>query len=127
MQAAGYILRIVSEEWLDEVFNLAMYYTSVRRKWAPDQTILFVHKTTVGDAFVGYGVIKSVYENEDLPEEEKNRCEEHGWKKAIEFTYVIRFEKPLLVKNTFLKSLKVVGRCLNGYPLDKEMISAIIT
>jgi len=126
VEACGYILRIASEEWLNEVFNTAMYYTSVRRKWMPDQTILFVHKTKAGDAFVGYGVIKSVYENEDLTEEERSKCKEHGWRKALEFAYVIKSEKPLLVKNTFLRNLKVVGRCLNGYPLDSGMLNAII-
>ena len=93
----------------------------------PDQTILFVHRTNVGDAFVGYGVIKSIYESEDLTEEERSRCKEHGWRKALEFAYVIKYEKPLLVKNTFLRNLKVVGRCLNGYPLDSETLNAIIT
>jgi len=31
-------------------------------------------------------------------------------KKAIEFKYVVRFDKPLLVKKTCLKGLKLHGR-----------------
>lgn len=126
MEACGYILRIASEEWLNEVFDTAIYYTSVRRKWKPDQTILFVHRTASGDALVGYGVIMSVHERDDLAEEEKKRCDEHNWKKAIEFTYVIRFENPLHIKETFLKQLKLGGRYLHGFSLNGEQLKSVI-
>ena len=33
MEADGYILRIASKEWVERVFDLAIYYTSTRRKW----------------------------------------------------------------------------------------------
>ena len=48
----GYILRIATEEWVNQVFNLAIYYTSSRRGWKTGQRIIFVHKTKIGDAFV---------------------------------------------------------------------------
>jgi hypothetical protein len=126
-EVCGYILRISTEEWVDQVFDMAIYYTSVRRKWKPGQSILFVHKTDVGDAVVGYGVIENVYEKDELSEEEKHECEEHGWKRAIEFKYVLKFEKPLPVKETFLKALRVRGRTLHGFPVNKEQLGSVIS
>jgi hypothetical protein len=126
-EADGYILRIATEEWVDQVFDLAIYYTSTRRKWKPRQIILFVHKTDVGDAFVGYGVIEKAYEKDELSEDEKRECEKRGWKKAIEFQYAVRFEKPLPVKETFLKDLKLRGRSLHGFPLNKEQLDSIVS
>ena len=69
-KAEGYILRIATNEWVEQVFDLAIYYTGFRRKWRSGQTIMFVHKTDVGDAVVGYGVIENVYETNELSEEE---------------------------------------------------------
>jgi len=126
-ETGGCILRIATGEWVDQVFNLAIYYTSTRRRWEPKQTILFVHKTNVGDAFVGYGVIEDVYEKDELSDDEKCECEKHGWKKAIAFMYVVRFEKPLPIKETFLRDLKLSGRFLHGLSLNKEQLSAILT
>ena len=91
--AAGYILRIPSEEWVRQVFDMAIYCTSLSRKWKEGQTMLFVSKTGVGEMVVGYGVIQDVISTYELSEEERRKCEEHGWKRAIEFTYVKRFEK----------------------------------
>jgi hypothetical protein len=123
----GYILRIATAEWVSQVFDMAIYYTSLRRGWKTGQIVMFVHKTDVGDAFVGYGEIGNVYGANELSNEEKRECEGHGWRKAIEFKYVIRFEKPLPVKQTFLKDLKVRGRTLHGFPLSKEQLDSIIT
>ena len=125
-EAEGYILRIATKEWVDQVFEMAIYYTGFRRKWKVGQIILFVHKTALGDAFVGYGEIGNVYGLDELSEEEKRECERWGWKKAIEFKYVIRFEKPLPIKETFLKDLKIRGRTLHGFPLGREQLNSII-
>jgi len=127
VEADGYILRIATEEWVDQVFNLAIYYTGFRRTWKPGQTIIFVHKTGVGDAIVGYGEIGNVYALDELSEEERHECEKWRWKKAIEFKYIIRFEKPLPIKQTFLKNLKIRGRSLHGFPLSKEKLSSLIS
>ncbi|MEM3699595.1 MAG: hypothetical protein QXL57_01855 [Candidatus Bathyarchaeia archaeon] len=125
-EADGYILRIATVEWVNQVFEMAIYYTGFRRKWKVGQTILFVHKTALGDAFVGYGEIGNVYGLDQLSEEERRECERWGWKKAIEFKYIIRFEKPLPVKETFLKDLKIRGRALHGFPLSKEQLNSVI-
>jgi len=127
VETGGCILRIATEEWVDQVFNLAIYYTSARRKWKIGKTIIFVHKTNIGDALVGYGEIGNVYAFDELSEEEKRECERWGWKKAIEFKYIIRFKKPLPIKETLLKDLKVRGKSLHGFPLSKEQLNSIIS
>ena len=127
VEADGYILRIATEKWVDQVFNIAIYYTGARRKWKAGQTIVFMHKTSIGDAAIGYGVIENVYERDELSEEERLECEKYGWKKAIEFKYIIKFEKPLPVKETFLKDLKLRGRYLHGFLLNREQLNAIIS
>jgi len=126
-EADGYILRIAKKEWVNQVFEMAIYYTGFRRKWKVGQIIIFVHKTAVGDAFMGYGEIGNVYGLDELSEEERSECEKWGWKEAIEFKYVIRFEKPLPVKETFLKDMKIRGRTLHGFPLSREKLNSILS
>jgi len=126
VEAEGYILRIATKEWVDQVFSLAIYYTGTRRKWKTGQTIVFVHKTDIGDAIAGYGEIGNIYASDKLSEEERRKCEKWGWKRAIEFKYVLRFDKPLPVKETILKDLKLRGRYLHGFPLNKEQLNSII-
>lgn len=126
MEAAGYILRIAAREWVNQVFSVAMYYTSFHRKWAPGKTILFVHKTDVGDAIVGYGIIEGLHKVDELSEEEGRDCEKHGWRKAIEFKYVMRFEKPLSIKETFLKEPRFRGRYMHGLQLGKDQLNSLV-
>lgn len=127
VEANGYILRIATEKWVNQVFGMAIYYTSVRRRWKPDQTIVFMHKTSVGDAVIGYGVIGKIYEKDALSEEEKRECEKYGWKKAIEFKYIVKLEKPLPIKETFLKDSKLRGRYFHGLILNTEQLNSIIS
>jgi hypothetical protein len=126
VRAEGYILRIARKEWVERVFDSAIYYTGVRRKWQTGQTVLFVGKTEFGDAFIGYGVIENIYKKEELSEEEQRECETYGWRKALEFKYLVRFEKPLPLKETFLKELKLRGKTLHSLPLTKEHLNSII-
>jgi hypothetical protein len=123
----GYILRIATKEWVGQVFDRAIYYTSSRRNWKKGQCILFVHKTGSGDAFVGYGEIGNVYTSGELSEEEMRECEKWGWKKAIEFKYVMRFNEPLSVKKTFIRNSKLRGRSLHGFALNNEQLNSIIS
>jgi len=126
VEATGYILRIATEKWVNQVFDMAIYYTGVHRRWKPGQTIVFVHKTSVGDAVIGYGVIGKIYERDELSDEEQRECEKHGWKKAIEFKYIMKLEKPLPIRETFLKNSKLRGRYFHGLKLDKEQLNSII-
>ena len=126
VEAEGYILRIATKKWVNQVFSLAIYYTSLRRRWKPGQTIVFLHKTSVGDSIIGYGVIGRISEKDELPEEEQRECEKHGWKKAIEFKYV-KPVKPLPIKETFMKDLGLSGKYLHGLKLDEEQLNSIIS
>lgn len=126
VSSKGLILRIATREWVERVFDSAMYYTGARRKWQPGQTVIFVSKTEFGDSFIGYGVIENVYGKEELSEEEQRECETYGWRKALEFKYLLRFKKPLPLKETFLKDLKFRGKVLHGLPLTSEQLNAII-
>jgi hypothetical protein len=127
VDVGGYILRIATKEWVDQVFNLTIYYTSSRRNWKTGQRIIFVHKTNSGDAFVGYGEIGNVSAPDELSEEERRECEKGGWKKAIEFKYVMRFDEPISVKKTFLKDSKLRGRLLHGLALSDEQLNSVIS
>lgn len=125
--ADGYILRIATKKWVDQVFDLTIYYTGARRKWKMGQTIIFMYKTSVGDAVIGYGVVENIYEIDELSEEEQRECAKYGWKKAIEFKYVVEFKKPLPIKETFLKDSKLHGKYLHGLKLGKEQLNSIIS
>lgn len=126
-EAEGYILRIATDEWVNQVFSIAAYFTSLLKKWQKGQIILFMHKTNVGDSVVGYGEVGDIYDTEELSaEEEKQQCNQYGWKKAIEFSYVMRFEKPLPIKDTFFKGSKLRGRCFHGYRLTPEQLKIIL-
>jgi len=122
----GFILRIASKEWVDQVFGTAIYFTNLRKKWKRGQTILFVHKTSLGDALVGYGVIDKVWEKDALPEHDKSACERGGWKRALEFQYVKQFDAPLPIKETFLKGSKLRGRYFQGLKLNKNQVREVL-
>ncbi|MEM3874032.1 MAG: hypothetical protein QXU45_02745 [Candidatus Bathyarchaeia archaeon] len=127
VEAEGYILRIARKDWIERVFDTAMYYTGARRKWKAGQTILFVGKTEFGDSFIGYGIVERVYEKEELSDEEQRECETYGWRKALEFKYLVKFEKPLPVRETFIKDLRLSGKTLHSLPLKAERIKSIIS
>ncbi len=117
MVKEGCILRIARKDWVEKVFNSAMYYTSSPRKWQPGQVVIFLTKTENGDAFIGYGVIENVYGKEELSEEERRECETWGWRKALEFKYIVRFDEPLAIRETFLKNLKLLENFSMAYHL----------
>lgn len=48
-------------------------------------------------------------------------------KKAIEFKYIISFDKPLPIRETFLKGLKLRGKSQHGFLHDKEQLDSIIS
>ena len=125
-ESDGFILRIATRQWVNQVFGTAIYFTNLRRNWKQGQTILFVHKTTVGDALVGYGLIERVCEKDELPGPDKDACERGDWKRALEFRYVRQFDKPLPVKETFLKGSKLRGRLFHGFKLNKNQLKDVL-
>lgn len=125
VKTKGYVLRIAEKQWVDKVFDWAIYYTNLRRKWKPGQTVLFVSKTDIGDAVIGYGLIGIVYERAELHGEGNDYCRQ-TWKKAIAFNYVVRFGKPLPTKRTFLRNPKFRGRYSHGLPLIEEQVASIM-
>ena len=127
MFPAGYILRIKHKEWVQQVFDSMSYYTSIYRKWATGQIIIFAHKTDKGDSFIGFGIIGTPREFADLSEEEKRLCEQHGWKTAIDLTFMKKFSKPLPVKETFLAETLRRGKFLHGLALDDSQIRELLS
>ena len=122
----GYVLRIARKEWLEQVFDLTRYYTGLTRSWRSGTPILFVYHTEHGDAFMGYGIIKEMLELNALSYEERRMCAKWKWKLAIDFDYVLRFSKPLLVKDTVLGKTKMRGKFLHGLRLDSLVVESII-
>ena len=120
------MLRIATKQWVDQVFDSTIYYTSINRKWVRGQTILFVHKTNEGDAVIGYGLIENVCLKNEFSDEERPRCKKGGWNKALEFRYVKQLEKPLLIKQTFLKNSKLRGRLIHGLSVSREQLTETI-
>lgn len=124
---SGYILRITTKEWVEQVYDRVKYYVGIRRKWKPGQIILFAHKTRKGDAFIGYGVINVFQPLEELTEKEKAECEKWGWYGALDFKYVKKFKEPVLIKETILKDFRLKGRLVHGFGLNSEQIESILS
>ena len=125
-EVGGYILRISKEEWVRQVFEKRKYYPGIMRRWAHGTTILLARKTERGDSFIGYGVIGRIDMPWELPEEEREYCKRHGWKCAISFKNLTRFEEPLPIKETFLREDRRKGKFLHGIPLTVEQIDSIL-
>ena len=123
----GYILRISRDEWVKQVFDRRKYYLGVRRRWEPGLTIFFARKAERGDSFLGYGLIESVQELGELSEEERSECEERGWKHALNFKNVVKFEPPLPIKETVMKDVGLWGNRLHGYRLTSEQVRSILS
>lgn len=123
----GYALRIAKPEWLEQVFESTRYYTGLQRSWRNGAPVLFVYNTKNGDAFVGYGVIKEALSFEELPETEQITCSKWGWKTAIDFDYIVRFNSPVLVKETTLAETRLRGKFLHALHLDLTFINDVIS
>ncbi len=121
-----YILRISKDEWEKQVFALRSYYAGVRREWKPDAKVLLVKKTESGDAFIGYAVIKNITDLEEMSDEEKDMCIDNNWNKKLSFTKLVRFEPPILVKDTVVSKWGQKGALLHGAPISETDMGSII-
>jgi len=122
----SYILRITRDEWVRQVFSIKKYYPGIRRKWKLGAPILFVHRVEDGDSFIGYGVLGRIQKREELSNREKEECERMGWWGALNFEKVVRFEPPLLIKDTWLGAERARGKCLHGFPLLPSQVESIL-
>jgi hypothetical protein len=123
----GYILRITRDEWVKQVFDLKKYYVGVRGRWEPGLTIFFARKAEKGDSFLGFGLIENVQGLEELSVEERSECEKWGWKHALNFKNVVKFEPPLPIKETLIKEVGLRGSRLHGYRLTSEQVRSILS
>ena len=122
----NYILRISREEWYRQVFTIKKYFPGVPRRWQPGGAILLARKAEKGDSFVGYGVVGEFINRDALPDKKREECESMGWKGALVFSELYRFDPPLPIKETVLSGTRARGRCFHGYPLTREQVDSIL-
>lgn len=122
----GYILRISQDKWEEQVYRLGKYYPGFHRKWKTGTPILLVKNTDVGDSFIGYGIVDKVEMLWEMPPEEEKYCKDNGWRCALSFTPLIKFEKPVPIKETFLADDKRKGSYLHGIIVGENEVNEII-
>ena len=122
----GYILRVGSEEWVEQRFQLKKYYSGIMRNWRRGTPILFARKTEAGDSFLGYGVTDKVEMLWEMTPEEEDYCRENKWKCALTFQPLVRFAKPLPIRDTLLAGDRRKGSFLHGAMLPEEQVDAIL-
>ena len=125
-EVGGYILRVSRDDWVRQVFEKRKYYPGIMRRWTRGTTILLARKTEQGDSFIGYGIIGRIDMPWELPEEELEYIRNQGWKCVLVFKNLIRFEKPLPLKETFLRGDKRKGKFLHGVPLTVDQVDSIL-
>ena len=122
----SYVLRITKEEWYRQVFLIKKYFPGVPRRWEPGGIIFLARKAEKGDSLIGYGVIGKFVKRDLLPEDRRKECEVMGWKGAIVFSELYKFDPPIPIKETVLGASKARGRCFHGHPLTKDHVESIL-
>jgi len=122
----GYILRISTDAWLDQVYERKKYYSGVMRDWKRGTNILLAKKTNIGDSFIGYGVVDKVEMLWEMTPEDEKYSEENGWKCALSFKTLFRFNKPYPIKESILADDPRKGMFLHGVKLTEEQVDAIL-
>jgi hypothetical protein len=125
-QNYGYILRISTDSWRDQVFELKKYYSGVMRGWKRDTQILLAKKTEVGDSFIGYGVVGKVEMLWELSPEEEAYCRENNWRCALTFKALNGFERPYPIKESILSEDPRKGSFLHGARLTEDQVDEIL-
>ena len=125
-QNYGYILRLSTEDWRDQVYELKKYYSGVMRGWKRETPILLAMKTDAGDSFIGYGVVGKVEHLWELPPEEEAYCRKNNWKCALTFKALNRFERPYPIKESILSEDPRRGSFLHAARLTEDQVDAIL-
>ena len=76
----GYILRVSTDDWVEQIFEIKKYYSGIMRNWKRGTPILLAKKTDVGDSFLGYGITDKVEMLWEMTPEEENYCRENNWR-----------------------------------------------
>jgi len=119
----GYILRVSTDDWVEQIFEIKKYYPGIMRNWTP---ILLARKTEAGDSFLGYGITDKVEMLWEMSPEEENYCRENNWRCALTFKPLIRFKNPYPIKETFLAEDKRKGSLLHGAMLMEGQVDEIL-
>lgn len=125
METTGYVLRISTDEYLQQLAEIKKYYPGIQRHWHKGTPILFAKKVKV-DSFVGYGIVDKVEMLWEMTPEEEDYCRQNKWKQGITFKPLIMYEKPLPIRETFLKDDKRKGMFLHGIKLTENQVDAIL-
>ena len=125
-QNYGYILRLSTEDWRDQVYELKKYYSGVMRGWKRETPVLLAMKTDEGDSFIGYGVVGKVEHLWELSPEEDAYCRENNWKCALTFKALNRFERPYPIKESLLADDPRKGSFLHAARLTEDQVDALL-
>ena len=125
-QNYGYILRLSTEDWRDQVYELKKYYSGVMRGWKRETPVLLAMKTEAGDSFIGYGVVGKVEHLWELSPEEEAYCRENNWKCALTFKALNRFERPYPIKESLLSEDPRRGSFLHAARLTEDQVDALL-
>ncbi len=123
----NYILRIVKDEWVNMVFDNKVYYTSMRRYWERSNKILFIKKIIdIGDSILGYGIIDDIITLDFMSPKEQDICLRNGWVRKLKFSKMVRFEPPVLIKDTEIARWPQKGALLHGAPISDDQLERIV-
>lgn len=123
-----HILRISKDEWVRQVFGVKRYYTGMRsvKGWEINSKVIFLKKVGKADSIIGYGVIAGIETLDDMRKDEKAMCHKEGWKMAVRFSDLKKFDSPKPVKETIIGGWDVKGRLLHGRTLSDEKVKLIL-
>jgi len=122
----GFILRISSDEWVRQVYDLQKYYSGVMRNWKRGTKILLAKKAEEGDSFIGYGVVEKVELLWEMTPEEEEYCRGQGWRCALTFKPLHRYGRPYPIKESILAEDPRKGSFLHGARLTEDQVDAIL-
>ena len=122
----GYILRVSTDDWVEQIFEIKKYYSGIMRNWKRGTPILLTRKTEAGDSFLGYGITEKVEMLWEMTQEEEYYCRENNWRCALTLKPLIRFKKPYPIKETFLADDPRKGIFLHGAQLVEGKVDEIL-
>ncbi|MEA2089336.1 MAG: hypothetical protein U9O89_01055 [Thermoproteota archaeon] len=129
MSGKNHIMRVKTEEWVRQVFEVKKYYTGMItvKGWKPGSAVLFLRKVGQADSIIGYGTVARIQGLDEMSEEERTMCRENGWEMAVTFSDVKQLASPLPVKETKIGNWEAKGRYLHGRTLSDEVLESILS